>query len=234
MSESPLPHVLVTGGSRGIGRAIARDLGRDHHILVGGTRAETVDPVVAELPSAQPFICDLADPAATAEAVAGLDRLDVLVNSAGVGSRGPSSIGEAPRAEWQRVLEVDVVAVADLTRMVLPLLRARRGDVVMINSGSGLNRPGPGGGIYAAAKYALRALTDALREEERGRVRVTSIHPGRVDTDMQVALQSGSGRRYVPSDHLRPESVAAAVRLALAASEEAMVEELSIRPVRTL
>ncbi len=226
-----LKHVLVTGGSRGIGRAIARDLGRDHHILVGGTRLETVQPVVDELPSAEPFVCDLADERATAEAAYRVSRLDVLVNSAGVGSEGPGEIGEAGRAEWRRVLELDVIAVADLTRLLLPLLRASHGDVVMINSGSGFNRPGPGGGIYAAAKYALRALTHALREEERGTVRVTSIHPGRVDTDMQVALQAHAGRPYEPSEHLRPESVAAAVRSVLEASDEAMIEELSIRPV---
>lgn len=231
MTDTALPHVLITGGSRGIGRAIARELGRDHHILVGGTRLETVQPVVDELPSAEPFVCDLADERATAEAASRLTRLDALVNSAGIGSQGPGEIGEAPRAEWRRVLELDVVAVADLTRLVLPLLRAARGEVVMINSGSGINRPGPGGGIYAAAKHALRALTDALREEERGTVRVTSIHPGRVDTDMQVALQASSGRPYVPSEHLRPESVAATVRTVLEASGEAMIEELSIRPV---
>lgn len=231
MADSTLRHVLVTGGSRGIGRAIARDLGRDHHVLVGGTRAQTVDPVVAELPSAEPFICDLADEYATARAASAITRLDALVNCAAVGVQGPGAIGEAGREQWRRVLEIDVVAVADLTRLLLPLLRSSHGDIVMINSGSGFNRPGPGGGIYAAAKYALKALTHALREEERGVVRVTSIHPGRVDTDMQVALQAGSGRPYVASEHLRPESVAATVRTALEASDEAMIEELSIRPV---
>lgn len=232
MIDPNLRHVLVTGASRGIGRAIALELGRDHHILVGGTRPETVEKVVAGLPSAEPFVCDLADERSTSAAVSRLTRLDALVNCAAVGS-SDSTIAETGRDEWRRVLEVDVVAVADLTRLLLPLLRASGGDVVMINSGSGINPPRAGGAVYAAAKYALRALTHALREEQRGRVRVTSIYPGRVDTDMQVALQARAGRPYDPSEHLRPESVAATVRAALEAPDEAMIEELSVRPVFT-
>ena len=85
--------------------------------------------------------------------------------------------------------------------------------------------------MYAASKFALRAYTDALREEERGRVRVTSIHPGRVATDMQEQMWTELGRPYVPEHHLRPESVAATVRVAVDASPEAMLEELQIRPV---
>lgn len=201
--------VLVTGATRGIGRAIANELGHDHHIIVGGRHREAVEKVVSELPSASPFVVDLNDGDATAAAVSQLDRLDALVNSAGVSARSPGNIASQTRDEWRRVLEINVVAIADLTRLVLPLLRASHGDVVMINSGSGFLRTPAGGGVYAASKYALRALTHALREEERGVVRVTSIHPGRVDTDMQVELQAQAGRLYDASEHLRPQSVAA-------------------------
>ena len=165
--------------------------------------------MVSELLSASPFVVDLNDGDATAAAVSQLDRLDALVNSAGVSARSPGNIASQTRDEWRRVLEINVVAVADLTRLVLPLLRASHGDVVMINSGSGFLRTPAGGGVYAASKYALRALTHALREEERGVVRVTSIHPGRVDTDMQVELQAQAGRLYDASEYLRPQSVAA-------------------------
>ena len=223
--------VLVTGAPRGIGRAIAEELGRDHHIIVGGRRREAVEKVVSELPAASPFVVDLADEEATAAAVSQLDSLDVLVNSAGVSAASPGELAAQTREEWRRVLEINVVAVADLTRLVLPLLRTSHGDIVMINSGSGFLRTPAGGGVYAASKYALRALTNALREEERGVVRVTSIHPGRVDTDMQVELQAQAGRPYDASEHLRPQSVAVTVRAALEASPEAMIEELSVRPV---
>lgn len=78
--------VLVTGATRGIGRAIAAELGRDHHIIVGGRHREAVEKVVSELPDASPFVADLADEEATAAAASQLDSLDVLVNSAGVKS----------------------------------------------------------------------------------------------------------------------------------------------------
>jgi NADP-dependent 3-hydroxy acid dehydrogenase YdfG len=222
------PIALVTGGSRGIGLAVARDLGRDHHVLVGGTQAERVAATVRELPSAEPFLVDVSDPAALAAATSPIDRLDVLVHSAGISVNGP--ISEVGHDDWVRVLAVNVVAVADLTRLLLPALRATNGQVIAINSGSGFTA-WPESGPYAASKFALRAITDALREEERGRIRVTSIHPGRVDTDMQRQIQSARGREYDAGIYLTPESVARTVRLAVDATDEAMVEQLSIRPV---
>lgn len=234
MADSKMKHVLVTGASRGIGRAIAQDLGLDHHIIVGGAHRDSVQAVVDQLPSAEPFVCDLADEDATARTVSKLTRLDALVNCAGMGNPSPGNVDQLNRATWRQVLELNVVAVADLTRLVLPLLRQAHGDIVMMNSGSGWNPPKAGGGCYGASKYALRALTYSLREEERGAVRVISIHPGRVDTQMQVDLQAAAGRQYDPDDHLRPDSIAATVRAAIEASPESMLEEISIRPVAKL
>ncbi|WIY81914.1 SDR family oxidoreductase [Propionimicrobium sp. PCR01-08-3] len=227
MSTIERPVVLITGASRGIGRAIADALAGEWRILVGGTRLESVQPAVDALPDAAPFVADLTDPTAVGAAVAQLDRLNAVVHSAGV-SEG-STVEETSREQWAHQFELNVVAVADLTRMLLPLLRASRGHVVAINSGSGFTS-NPGNGPYSASKFALRAFTDALREEERGRLRVTSIHPGRVDTDMQRQIQERLGHEYQPEKYLKPSSIAAAVKLALDASEDATVESVAVRP----
>ena len=219
------PVALVTGASRGIGRAIAVELGRTHHILVGGRDAAAVDAVVALLPSAEPFVADLAGD--TLPPLPG--RLDVLVHSAGVEDGG--TVEETDAETWRHVFEVNVFAVAELTRRALPSLRAAGGLVVAINSGSGL-ASSPGGGAYAGSKFALRALTDALREEERPRgVRVSSIHPGRVDTDMQRELVAREGNEYDTQYTITPEMVAATVRTAVDLPPSGTVESLSIRPL---
>lgn len=224
------PIALITGASRGIGRAIARDLGRDHHVLVGSTTQEGAAAVVAELPSAEPFVADVTDPEALAAAIdaAGLGGevgIDVLVHSAGIWAK--SNVADADRDEWSRLLDINVVSVVDLTRRLLPALRRARGTVVAINSGSGY-KSGPGLGLYSASKFALRAVTDALREEERDRVRVSSVHPGRVDTDMQVQIMGADG--YDGTKYVHVDSIAAAVRLCVDATEDCIVEEVTVRP----
>ena len=266
------PIALVTGASRGIGRAVAEVLGRDHHVLVGATTEEGAEAVVAELPSAEPFVADVTDPDQLAAAIAraglggadegvddgvvegatggapdgagggvvegaisgapngapdgaGRPRLDVLVHSAGIWAK--SDIADADRDEWARLLDVNVISVVDLTRRMLPALREAGGTVVAINSGSGYHS-GPGLGLYSASKFALRAVTDALREEERGVVRVSSVHPGRVDTDMQVQIMGEDG--YDGSKYVHVDSIAAAVRLCVDATDDCIVEEVTVRP----
>jgi NADP-dependent 3-hydroxy acid dehydrogenase YdfG len=171
---------------------------------------------------------ELTDDGSVAAAVTALrlERLDVLVHSAGVGMLG--TVEETEPATWRRQFEVNVVAVASLTRLLLPALRAARGDVVLVNSGAGFTAR-PGWGSYAASKFALRALADSLRAEEPD-LRVTSVHPGRVDTEMQQGVVAHEGGEYDGSRYLRPESVAAAILGAVTATEEAHVHEILLKP----
>jgi len=221
--------VLVTGGTRGIGRELVRQLAPDWRVLVGGTDAARVASVVATLPDGAGFVADLADEAATAAAASRVGRLDALVHSAGVFSYGAAEgVG---RQEFRRVLELNVVAVADLTRLLLPQLREASGQVVVVNSGAGY-AAGPLTSVYAASKFAVRAWADSLRAEERGRVRVVSVHPGRVDTDMQHEFHDAEGRSYDAERLLTPASVARAIVFALTATPDAGVDSITLRPAR--
>lgn len=227
-NERPNKTAFITGATRGLGRAIAEELSRDHHIIVGGS-SETARDVAAELPSAEPFIADLTDIAGIEKAVneLNIDSLDVIVHGAGIVAHKPTT--ETSAAEWQQAFEVNFFAVAELTRLLLPALQKTIGTLVAINSGAG-NHSGGGYGPYACTKHALRAYTDALREEQRNKIRVTSIHPGKADSDMQRQIQAERGNEYDESQFIKPESIARSVRLAVDLGEDSTIEELVIRP----
>ncbi|MFI7532852.1 SDR family oxidoreductase [Streptosporangium sp. NPDC049376] len=222
MSERPL--ALVTGASRGVGAAVARALAPTHDLLLGGRDTAALAALSAELPGSRPWPIELT--AVTEADVAGIDRLDVLVHSAGMAILG--RIATTPAEVWRRTLDLNVVAVAELTRLLLPALRAAQGRVVLINSGAGL-RANPDWGPYAASKFALRALADALRLEEPA-LRVTSVYPGRIDTDMQRGVREQEGAAYEPDRYLTPESVARVVLTAVSATPDAHVTEITVRP----
>lgn len=231
------PTALITGASQGIGAAVARLLAPRYDLLLGGRDTERLSHLIDELAaagpvSAQALPVELTDDAALAEALAGIDQLDALVHSAGIGEIG--TVEDTPAATWRHQFDINVVAVAETTRLLLPALRAAGAgpgaDVVLVNSGSGVTAKA-GWGSYAASKFALRAFGDTLRAEESGNgIRVTSVHPGRVDTAMQRRVVAHEGGEYDGSRFLRPDSVAAAVLAALTATRDAHLTEIMVRP----
>ncbi|MGW5715817.1 SDR family oxidoreductase [Amycolatopsis sp. NPDC003865] len=221
-----LPLALVTGASRGIGKAVAHQLAPAHRLLLGGRDAAALEALAKELPGAKPWPVELTNPSSLAEAVAGIESLDVLVHSAGVARIG--RIEDVSAEAWRENFEVNTLAVVELTRLLLPALRTARGHVVVINSGAGRNAR-PGWSPYAASKFAVRAFADALREEEP-QIRVTSVYPGRTDTEMQQEIFKGEGRDYDTSHLLRADSVATAVVTAVSATPDAHLTELILRP----
>lgn len=211
---------LITGASRGIGRAIAEELGKDHHIYAGASR--DASEIVSALPSAEPFEVDLTDTEAILEAASKIEDLDVLVLAAGVMENG--SLEEVGDASWRNTMEVNLHAPVTLTRALLPALRRSNGLIITINSGAGYHGIA-NNSAYCASKFALRGFTDSLAQEEAGKVRVTSLHPGRTDTDML------SGDDGLPK--MAATEVAKAARLAVDAGPDAVIEFLRVRPAFT-
>ncbi|MGW4411526.1 SDR family oxidoreductase [Nonomuraea sp. NPDC004702] len=218
------PTALVTGASRGVGEAVARALGPTHHVILGGRDESALARLAAELPDARPWPVELTR--LTEADVDGVERLDVLVHSAGIALLG--RIAGQPVGNWRTTMELNVVAVAELTRLLLPALRRARGHVVCVNSGAG-QRANPEWASYAASKFALRAFADALRLEEP-ELRVTTVYPGRVATDMQRGVRAQEGGAYEPDKYLTPETVARAVLATINAGPDAHLTELTIRP----
>jgi NADP-dependent 3-hydroxy acid dehydrogenase YdfG len=219
---------MITGASRGIGAATARVLADTHDVLLGGRDAAALGALAATLPGARPWRVDLGDAAALAAAVEGIDELDVLVHSAGQLEIAP--IADTPTDVWRRIMDVNVVAVAELTRLLLPALRAAHGRVVLVNSGQG-QRASVNWGAYAASKFALRAFADVLREEEAAHgVRVTSLFPGRTGTDMQREVRAAEGGEYQPDSYLRATSVAEAIGYVVRTPDDAQIPELVLKP----
>ncbi|WP_296148951.1 SDR family oxidoreductase [uncultured Corynebacterium sp.] len=210
---------LITGASRGIGRAIAEELGKDHHILVGASKDASA--VVDKLPSAEPFEVDLRDEQAIVETARKVENVDIVVHAAGVLHKAP--FDELDADQWRETMDINVLAPVTLTRELLPALRRSRGLLITINSGAGFH------GVeentaYCASKFALRGFTDALRLEEKGKIRVTSIHPGRTDTDMLADPKHGDRPK------MDPVNVARAVRLAVDVDPDTVVEFLRVAP----
>ncbi len=229
MSHAERPVTLITGATGGIGAALAHVLHR-HELILLGRDLERLQTLCAELPQATPLVLDLARPQTFADLLdeAGLERVTNLVHNAGVVELG--RVAEQSHEIWTHTLAVNVVAPAELTGLLLPRLRSERGNVVFINSSAGLSA-GPEWGSYAASKFALRALADSLRAEEaQNGVRVTSIYPGRTDTEMQQKVVRQEGGQYQSDLFIRPETVAEAVRYVLEAPRDAVISELSVRP----
>lgn len=221
---------LITGATRGIGRAVVDLLADDDDLILLARDTDALEGLAARLPSARTVRVDLARPAgveAALEAAGPPDRLDGIVHAAGINNNG--RLSDVSVEEWTEQLVVNVVAVAELNRLLLPALRIAQGTVVFINSGAGRVVARAGGTAYAASKHALVALADGLRLEEPD-IRVTTVFPGRVATEMQEALRAFEGGEYRPEDYVQPATLAQVVAGALRLPADASMHDVAVMP----
>ncbi len=223
---------LLTGAGSGIGQAVAHRLAArgDRLALVARDAARAAE-LSAAFPGSIPVVADLSHPDAIVDAVAaaGLpDAIDAIIHAAGIVELG--AVAELPLTAWTDQLTVNLVAPAELTRVVLPRVRAARGQVLFVNSGAGLNAH-PDWAAYAASKHGLKALADALRGEEAPHgVRVTTVYPGRTATPMQATVHEQEGRDYDPTAFIDVDSVATGILTALDLPRDAVISDLTVRP----
>ena len=219
-----MPSALVTGGSSGIGLAIARMLRAEgYDLTLAARKLERLEAAATDL-DAKAVAADVQDEGdcarLVAEHVEAHGGLDVLVNSAGVGIAG--RIGDAPTKHFDLQQAVNLRGAFLVTREALPALRETRGYVINLASIAG-TIPAPGLALYGAAKAALISLTRSLdREEADSGVRVTALCPGFVDTPM--ASWTGLGAEEM----IRPEDCAELVRALLRLSPATRVPVIVI------
>lgn len=220
------PTALVTGASRGIGRAIALAMAPTHDLILTARSADALT-AVANAASAlgagvRTISCDVSDPAAVAAAMADV-QCDVLVNNAGVATLKPF-LSLTP-GEWHAMVDVNVNALYHVTRAVLPgMMDRERGHVITIGSTAGRNTF-TGGSCYAGTKHFVMGFSESLMLEVRDAgVKVSVVMPGSVATDL---FPSGTDTSWMCT----PEDVAHAVRQLVDTPPHTLQYIVEVRPL---
>ncbi|MDQ0345964.1 SDR family oxidoreductase [Ancylobacter vacuolatus] len=232
--------VLITGASSGIGAGIARELGRaGARLALGARRTERLDALAAEIAAETGVevmtrrldVTDRADVAAFAEAARQrYGRVDVLINNAGI---MPLSLMASLKVEeWDAMIDVNIKGVLHGIAAVLPDMTARGSGHIVNIASIGALAVVPTAAVYCATKYAVRAISDGLRQEN-DRLRVTCVHPGVVESELAdtitdpAAAQAMTAYRAIA---LTPDAIGRAVRFVLEQPGDVDVSEIVVRP----
>lgn len=232
--------ILITGASSGIGEGIARELAAaGAKLMIGARRTDRLAALAAELGDNVRFreldVTRADEVAAFADAArAEWGHVDAIINNAGV--MPLSLMASVKVAEWDRMVDVNIKGVLYGIAAVLPEM-AQRGSGHIINIGSvGALSVVPTAAVYCATKYAVRAISDGLRQEHPD-IRVTCIHPGVVESELANSITdpvAAEGMKSYRAIALKPDAIARAVRFALEQPEDVDVNEIVIRPTRAL
>ncbi|WP_373964063.1 SDR family oxidoreductase [Kosakonia sacchari] len=231
--------IVITGASSGIGEGMARELGNaGAKVLLGARRLERIEAIAAEIRSAGGIAeareLDVTSRQSMASFVqAALDkwgRVDVLINNAGVMPLSPLAAGK--QDEWERIIDVNIKGVLWGIGAVLPVMQAQdSGQIINIGSIGALSVV-PTAAVYCASKFAVRAISDGLRQESPN-IRVTCVNPGVVESELASTITHPETRAAMDvyrSVALKPADIARAVRQVIEAPESVDTTEMTIRP----
>jgi NADP-dependent 3-hydroxy acid dehydrogenase YdfG len=231
--------ILVTGASSGIGEAIVRRLAAEGASLtIVARREDRLASLAASLGEAQ-VACCVADVSRREEVKAAADlalqrfgRIDAIINNAGIMPASPLSEGRVE--DWDRMIDVNLRGVLYGIDAVLGHMLARgSGDIINVSSVAAFKFSSKSA-VYSATKAAVRALSESLRQETSGKVRVTVIYPGAVATELAHSIPDPSMREAMVTGlaeiGLRPEALADLVCYVLSCPPEVALNEVVIRP----
>ncbi|WP_320781541.1 SDR family oxidoreductase [Streptomyces sp. CRN 30] len=232
--------VAITGASSGIGEATARRLATDgHQLLLGARRTARLEKLTEEITGAggtaafrRLDVTDAADVRAFVSAAREhYGRVDAMVNNAGV---MPLSPLQALRTdEWDRMIDVNVRGVLHGIAAALPVMRAQGGGHFVNVASVGAYEVSPTAAVYCATKFAVRAISEGLRQESGGDVRVTLVSPGVTESELADSIADPAAReamRTYRSVALPASAIAEAIAYALSQPAEVDVNEIVVRP----
>lgn len=227
---------IVTGASSGIGAATARKLIADGFgVVLAARRMDRLTKLAAELgPQAQAVELDVTDAESVARLAGQVDSCDVLVNNAG-GAKGLSPVSEGDAEQWRWMYETNVIGTMQVTKALLPALRASTaGHIVMVNSVAG-HEVYPGGAGYTAAKHAQTVVAQTLRMELLGQpIRVTEICPGLVETEFSLVRLDGDAeaakKPYEGMQPLEADDIADCISWAVSRPSNVNIDRIDVKP----
>jgi NADP-dependent 3-hydroxy acid dehydrogenase YdfG len=235
--------VLITGASSGIGEATARLLAaHGYRVVLGARRTERLERIATEISAAGGMAdfrkLEVADRADVERFVAfahqRFGRIDVLFNNAGIMPVSPMNALKVD--EWDRIFDVNVKGVLNGIAAVLPILEAQAGGHVINTASTAARTIGANYGVYCASKHAVRAITEGLRQET-DRIRVTLISPGVTESELGHDISdpaTADAIRHLRTIALDNRAIANAVLYAISQPDDADVNELVIRSVRSV
>ena len=227
---------IVTGGTRGIGRAVVEALARaGAEVLLTGTTQKSADQAVEEIGREGLKVFGFPADVSREEDVLHLYEfadqtlggLDILVNNAGIGVFQPA--GEMSLLDWKRVVDVNLTGAFHCSRLAIPRMKAAGGGYIVQLSSLAAKNPFATGAAYNASKFGMNGMAEAMMLDHRyDNIRVTTIMPGSVDTEFGRAEKSTAASNW----KISPVDVADMVLAVLRMPERTLVSRVEIRPTR--
>jgi 3-hydroxy acid dehydrogenase / malonic semialdehyde reductase len=232
---------IVTGASSGIGLATARALvAEGARVALGARRTDRLEAIEEELGEGHVFApLDVTDADSSRSfvetAVAGLGRIDILFNNAGL-ALGRTEIADGSDEDDAVMWETNVGGLVRMTRLVLPHMEDGRGHIVNMGSWAG-REAYAGGGMYVGSKTAVRALTYVMRKELVGRIRVSTVDAGMVgDTEFSDVRFGGDQEKkaavYHGVEYVTPEEIADCILWTLTRPPHMVIDEMVVKPLK--